>query len=127
MLLSANAGWTWQKMKFGRVRPWCIKNFLNIAYATVCNCGSHETVLQGRNEDGSYKTAIAKTYPPPLCEYLVEGILHNPKCKEIEAFDVWDADNEACRELAEYHFPMDPFASTVFDDVGYVPDYHARQ
>ena len=54
----------------------------------------------GVYSDGSFKTAVAKTYPPPLCEFMADGIMHNPKCKMIEAFDVWNVDNDACKELA---------------------------
>ena len=127
MLLTANAELMWDFSLVSGPRPWCIQHFGNIKHAIVCNCcGGHEVVLTGRNEDGSYKTAAAKTYPPGMCECLGNTVVNNPKCKSVGHFGFWNSQDPEVHELLEYYFPLDPFSENIFEDAGYAPDFHAR-
>ena len=128
MLLTANAAWMWGKSLITGDRPYCVRHFGNIEHAIVCNClEPHKVILKGRNSDGTFATAAAKTYPPLLCSFLAEPITRNPKCKSIALFDPWSSEDPVCIELLQYYFALDPFSDNLYNDAGYVPDFHARQ
>ncbi len=59
----------------------------------------------GRRDDGSWRTADAKTYPPGLCRILGDAITENAAHRWPWLRDVQGEDNN----LASLYQPLDPY------------------
>ena len=91
-----------------------------------CNCRSgHNYTLEGFDDQGNFKTAAAKTYPPDFCSFLVDVIISaflatRNTCPAKVYIDPWsDVDDWA----ALAHVPLDE-SHTDSWSAGYAPDFH---
>ena len=71
--------------------------------------GAHPPLI-GRSREGGWRTAIAKTYPPPLCRLIAESIHEEIAMRFDEVSGVWDGDElELPDTVQPYWMPLDPY------------------
>ena len=73
-----------------------------------CICGhkTHEQVLIGQADDGTYKTAPAKTYPPNMCMLIADAIdqcIRSRMPLATSELPCWPED------LTRFYQPLDPY------------------
>ena len=82
-----------------------------------CNHGHAHVQLRGRDEQGAFRTAVAKIYPPALNEALAVGVLRF-------ASDSVGAESSFSERMPDELLPL---LSVDFVDYSVVqPDYHGR-
>ena len=81
-----------------------------MAQGGVCN-GLHDHVtLTGREEDGAYRTAAAKEYPPGLCKIMATAVLDAAR-RHLALVPAGAVEHE--EEYARFYVPLDPYAEFV--------------
>ena len=63
--------------------------------------------LMGRNEDGTWRTAKAKTYPSDMCRLLARALHHavEQRWPHVIDHDEWHLD----RDYIDFFIPLDPY------------------
>ena len=79
-----------------------------------CHAAGSHSSLVGLDDQGNFRTAPAKQYPPALCEFLAAS-LHVSALSHFEGspsdqapFSIGAADALDCR-LQQFHVPLDPY------------------
>ena len=90
-----------------------------------CSCTApHATTLGGGKADGIFKTAAAKTYPPPLCELIADTIIDSLIMRHgvDRQHGPWQNTDDF---IVSAHAPWDITAEQdCMWDLGYAPDFH---
>jgi hypothetical protein len=68
--------------------------------------------LAGRHEDGSYKTAAAKEYPPGLCQIMAISVL-DAITVHLALLPEGDGGIVADDDYAHFFVPLDPYLTYV--------------
>ena len=71
-----------------------------------CKCKEHAKVLTGLDEDGTFRTAPAKAYPPDMCLLIAKAIHAYVKEALVETdcnLPQWPED------LQRFYQPLDPY------------------
>ena len=71
-----------------------------------CQHRAHAQVLEGRNEEGGWNTAAAKTYPP-FCRFLAESIFVSIQGQFVGSEGPPPSELE--ESVAPFFVPLDPF------------------
>ena len=91
---------------------------LNHHSKCLCKCrpnaegNKHAKILVGLDEDGSFRAAPAKTYPPGMCELIAKAALDFIKDElspATEDLPCWPGD------LQKFYQPLDPY---ILRDIG---------
>eukprot|EP00972_Heterocapsa_arctica_P058412 8617896-Heterocapsa_arctica.AAC.1 len=83
-----------------------------LAAGGICDRTHKHASLAGRHEDGTYRTAAAKEYPPGLCRIMVQAVLD---AVQLHLALLPEGDGEAVADDDYSHFfmPLDPYATYV--------------
>ena len=83
-------------------------NITTLAAGGVCKHASHSKVLRGKRENGQYRTAAAKVYPPKMCELLAKSMHDFLKLHFAQTNLTGHAQIQNI-EFSQFYIPLDPY------------------